>query len=278
MSDTRLPATLPFVVGPRDATVNGDRPGRPTPVRIGAWTTYRCLLRWTLGQIGAMLPLIVVVQALLAAGIIIGFGFLIPDIDATTAAFLSSGAPTVLLMVMGLVIVPQGVAQARANGTFTYLRALPVPRPLLLLADLTVWLAIALPSIAVAVVVSQLRYGLTYSFDWPLLLGASVLIAVAATSVGYAIAVSLPPMLAQLISQVLVFFVMLFSPVTFPAAQLPLWFQQLHDVLPIRPAADLLRAGLLSASYDASLRDLVVLAAWCVVGLAVSIRALVRRG
>ncbi len=46
----------------------------PSPVHIGTWTSYRCLLRWTLAQIGAMLPLIVVVQALLAAGIIIGFG------------------------------------------------------------------------------------------------------------------------------------------------------------------------------------------------------------
>src|SRR6056297_2173379 len=148
----------------------------PTPVRIGTFMSYRCLLRWTLAQIGAMLPLIVVVQSLLAAGIIIGFGYLIPDIDTATAAFLSSGAPTVLLMVMGLVIVPQGVAQARTNGTFAYLRALPVPRPLLLLAELTVWLLIALPSIAVAVAVSQLRYDLSYSFDWPLLIGAALLI------------------------------------------------------------------------------------------------------
>lgn len=249
----------------------------PTPVRIGTWTSYRCLLRWTLAQIGAMLPLIVVVQALLAAGIIIGFGYLIPDIDTATAAFLSTGAPTVLLMVMGLVIVPQGVAQARANGTFAYLRALPVPRPLLLLAELTVWLLIALPSIAVAVVVSQLHYDLTYSFDWPVLIGAALLIAVVATSVGYAIAVSLPPLLAQLVSQVLVFFVMLFSPVTFPAAQLPAWFQQLHDLLPIRPAADLLRSGLLASTYDASLADLAVLLLWCAFGLAISVRALVRR-
>ncbi len=249
----------------------------PTPVRIGTWTSYRCLLRWTLAQIGAMLPLIVVVQALLAAGIIVGFGYLIPDIDRTTAAFLSSGAPTVLLMVMGLVIVPQGVAQARTNGTFAYLRALPVPRPLLLLAELTVWLLIALPSIAAAVVVSQLRYGLSYSFDWPVLISAALLIAVVATSVGYAIAVSLPPLLAQLVSQVLVFFVLLFSPVTFPATQLPAWFQQLHHLLPIRPAADLLRSGLLSTTYGAAVTDLAVLLVWCAFGLAISIRALVRR-
>lgn len=267
MSDTAYRLAGPVAAAP---TV-------PTPVRIGTWTSYRVLLRWTLAQIGAMLPLIVVIQSLLAAGIIIGFGFLIPDLETSTAAFLSTGAPTVLLMVLGLVIVPQGVAQARSNGTFAYLRALPIPRPLLLLAELTVWLLIALPSIAAAVVVSQLRYDLVYQIDWLVLPGASVLIAVVATSVGYALAVSLPPLLAQLVSQMLVFFVMMFSPVTFPASQLPEWFQRVHDVLPIRPAADLLRAGLLSGTYDASLRDLVVLLVWCAFGLAVSVRALVKR-
>ncbi|MTV24975.1 ABC transporter permease [Nitriliruptoraceae bacterium ZYF776] len=263
MSETTLPAS--------------SVPTLPTPAAVGWTTTYRTLLRWTLAQIGPMLPLVVVVQALLAAGVTIGFGFLIPDIDTETARFLSTGTPAVLLMVVGLVIVPQGVAQARANGTFTYLRALPVPRPLLLVADLTVWLLVALPSIAVAVVVAQLRYGLTFAFDWPLLVAASVLVAITATAVGYAIAVSLPPLLAQLVSQVLVFFVMLFSPITFPASQLPGWFQTVHDVLPVRPAADLLRAGLASGTYPASGRDLAVLLVWAVLGVAVSVRALVRR-
>lgn len=249
----------------------------PTPARIGLWTSFGTLLRWQLAQIGAMLPLVIVVQVLLAAGVIVGFGFLIPGIDTATARFLSTGAPTVLLMVMGLVMVPQGVAQARTSGTFAYLRALPVPRPLLLLTDLTVWLLIALPSVAAAVLVAQLRYGLTYAFDWPLLIAASMLVAVMATAVGYALAVSLPPLLAQLLSQVLVFFVLLFSPITFPASQLPAWFQTVHDVLPVRPAADLLRAGLASDVYAASTQDLLVLVVWCVAGLAITTRALVRR-
>lgn len=247
------------------------------PPRTGLWTTYGTLLRWTLAQIGAMLPLIIVVQALLAAGVIIGFGFLIPDIDDAAARFLSTGAPTVLLMVIGLVMVPQGVAQSRTNGTFTYLRTLPVPRPLLLLSELTVWMLVALPSILVAVVVAWLRYDFAYSFDWPLLVAASVLIAVMAAAVGYAIAVLLPPLLAQLVTQVLVFFVMLFSPITFPATQLPGWFQTVHDVLPFRPSADLLRAGLVSQNYGASWRDFAVLLAWCALGLVISVRALVRR-
>lgn len=248
------------------------------PPRAGFWVGYTTLLRWTMAQTGSMLPFVIVVQAVLAAGIIIGFGLLIPDIDTASAQFLSTGAPTVILMIVGLVMVATGVAQARTSGTFTYLRTLPVPRPLVLAADLTVWLAVMLPSVAVAVLVAQLRYGFSYSFDWPLLVTASVLTALTASAIGYAIAVTLPPPLTQLVTQVLVFFVMLFSPVTFPANRLPGWFQAVHDVLPFRPAADLIRSGLLSDTYPMSARDLVVLLVWCALALVVSIRAMVRRG
>ncbi|MGW0521869.1 ABC transporter permease [Crossiella sp. NPDC003009] len=248
------------------------------PPRAGLATTTWTLLRWTMAQTGSMLPLFVVVQAAIAAAVIIGFGFLIPDINTRTAELLSTGAPTVLIMVIGLVLCPWGVAGARTSGTFTYQRALPVPRPLLLAADLVVWLVIALPGIPVTVLVARLRYGLDYSIDWPLLVGAAVLSTVMAVSVGYAFAVLLSPVLSQLVSQVLVFFVMLFSPITFPSGQLPGWFQAVHDVLPFRPAADLLRAGLLSDRFGASAQDLVVLLVWCLLGLAISVRALIRRG
>ncbi|WP_324649842.1 ABC transporter permease [Georgenia sp. H159] len=252
-------------------------PTRPAPVQVSLWTSFVTLLRWQVAQIGALLPLVVVIQALLAAGIIIGFGFIIPDIDPGTALFLSTGAPTVLLLTIGLVIVPQGVARARTDGTFNYMRSLPLARPLLLAADMTVWLLIALPSVAVGVVVAWLRYDLTLSFDWPVLVAASLLVTLMATAVGYAIAVSMQPMLAQLLTQVLVFFVLLFSPITFPGTQLPGWFQSVHDVLPARPGADLLRAGLASDAFTASGRDLLVLAVWCVLGITVTLRALVRR-
>lgn len=249
----------------------------PAPSATGAGTVYLTLLRWTLSQIGALMPLIVVVQALLAAGIIVGFGFLIPDIAPETALFLSTGAPTVLLLTLGFVMVPQGVSRARMDGTFHYMRSIPVHRPLLLAADLTVWLLVAIPSVLVAVLVALWRYDITLSLDWPVLLSATLLVTVTATAVGYAIAVTLPPMLAQLITQVLVFFVLLFSPITFPVEQLPEWFRAVHAVLPIQPGADLVRAGLASDVFSAGWRDLLVLLAWCLGGLVVSLRALVRR-
>ncbi|MBB6170503.1 ABC-2 type transport system permease protein [Nocardiopsis mwathae] len=251
------------------------RPG--VPDRAARGTTVWILLRWTMAQTGAMLPLFLVVQAAIAGAVVIGFGLLIPDIDTPTAELLSTGAPTILILVIGLVLCPWGVAGARTSGTLTYQRALPVPRPLLLVSDLVVWVVIALPSIPVTVLVAHLRYGIDYSFDWPLLAGVFVLATVMAVSVGYAIAVLLPPMMSQLVSQVMVFFVMLFSPITFPKDQLPDWFQAVHNVLPFQAAADLLRAGLLSDRFEVSGKALAVLAVWCLVGLAVSVRSIIRR-
>lgn len=264
------PAATPLPAPPRAATPLA-------PVRTGTLTGFLALMRWSLASTGAMLPLIVVIQAMLAAGIILGFGFVIGDITPQAALFLSTGAPTILLLTIGLVIVPQGVSRARASGAFDYQRALPVARPLLMIVDLVVWALIALPGVAVGLLVARLRFDLSFSFDWPLLVLASLLVTTMATAVGYAIAVSMPPMPAQMLSQVLVFFVLLFSPITFPLEQLPQWFQMLHDVLPIRPAADLLRAGIASESFTAELRDLLVLVAWTALGLVVTARALMRR-
>jgi ABC-2 type transport system permease protein len=244
----------------------------------GPLAAFVLLVRWQLASLGTtMLPVIVVVQALLAIGIVIGFGLLIPAMDPATALFLSTGAPTVLLMTVGLVIVPQAVSTAKANGTFAYVRSLPVARSLLLLSELTVWAAVALPGIAGAVLAASWHYDLTFRFDWPLLVAASVLIVVTATAVGYAIAVALPQALAMVMSQILVFFVLLFSPITFPASQLPAWFQSVHTYLPMQAAGDAMRAGLASGAYSIQGRDLLVLALWCVAGVAISLRALTRR-
>ena len=247
------------------------------PVQVGVGTSFLTLARWSLASIGAMLPLIVVIQCALAAGIVIGFGFLNPDITPESALFLSSGAPTILLLTVGLVIVPQGVSRARASGELDYQRALPVSRPLLLLVDLIVWGLIALPGVAIGLVIAWFRYDVVFTFDWPLLILVSVLVTSMATAIGYAIAVTLPAMLAQLVSQVLVFFVLLFSPITFPSSRLPEWFEALHSVLPIQPAADLMRSGIAAQAFPADGRDLVVLAGWTAFGLVVTFLALVRR-
>lgn len=250
---------------------------RAVPAAAPRRVVFLLLLRWSLAQTGAMLPVIVIVQSILAMGVVVGFGLLIPNLDQTTAAYLATGAPTVLILAVGLVMVPQAVSSARLRGTYTYQRALPVPRLLLLAADLTMWLFVAIPSIVVAVLMGTLWYGFPLSIDWPVLVGAALLTVLTASAVGFAIAVTLPPLLAQVSTQVVLFFVMLFSPVTFPPERLPEWFQSLHQVLPIQPTADAIRAGLLSDSYDVGLAQFALLALWGLAGLTVTAAVITRR-
>ena len=76
---------------------------------------YGLLLWWQFLRFRSQLVLIIVVQVLLALGIVYGLAFLFPRIDPTTALFLATGAPTLTLLIMGLTVVPQEVTQAKVT-------------------------------------------------------------------------------------------------------------------------------------------------------------------
>lgn len=75
----------------------------------------------------------------------LGFAFLLPSIDPVTAVYLSTGTPTLELITIGMALAPNLVAESKAEGTFEYNRALPVPRTAVIAADVTIWPAIGLP-------------------------------------------------------------------------------------------------------------------------------------
>lgn len=106
---------------------------------------------------------------------------------------------------------------------------------------------------------------------------AALVVPLTSACVGYAIACLMPPQVAQLLSQVLVFVVLLFSPVSFPASRLPGWLATAHDRLPVQPMADAMRASLVSDVFTMPGRSVAVLAAWCVTSVAAASWALRRR-
>lgn len=238
--------------------------------------SYLLLLRWNALSQRVMLPLMLVVQALLAVGIVVGFAFLVPDLDDSTALHLATGAPTVGLLTVGLVLAPQAVARAKTEGTFEYMRAFPVPRLAHLLADLTVWLGTALPGLALAQAVAVWRFDLDYDVS-PLIVLAVLLVALTATAVGYGIAYVTPPTATTLITQVVVFAVLLFSPVTFPAERLPDWLAAAHEVLPVASMAEILRTTLVTPPEGLPATPFLVVAAWGAAGFAVTYSVMVRR-
>ena len=89
---------------------------------MSALRSYSLLVRWQALRMKGFLPLAIVVQALFALGIVLGYPLLFPSLDSGTILYLATGAPAITLITMGLVAVPQVVAQARTEGTLDYMR------------------------------------------------------------------------------------------------------------------------------------------------------------
>jgi ABC-2 type transport system permease protein len=237
---------------------------------------YQLLIRWQLLRNKSLLPVLIVVQALLSLGIVVGYPLLFPELDETTMLYLATGAPTIALIVMGLVVVPQSVSLAKTEGTYDYMRTLPVARLVYLLADMTVWTIVVVPGVLAAVAIAALRFSLALDPSW-LVIPAFVLVGLTATAVGYAIASLLPPTLSQLIAQVLVLFILMFSPLNFPPERLPDWLAFIHQFLPIQAMGEVVRGALAGGVYQADLADYLLLGGWCVGGFIATYVVLERR-
>jgi ABC-2 type transport system permease protein len=244
---------------------------------VRALRDYALLVQWQARRVSWLLPLVIGVQTVLAVGIIVGFGFLLPEVDPATALFLTTGAPTLLLLVIGLVLVPQMVSEAKTQGTYGWMRALPVPRLAFLAADATVWFAAMLPGLVASLLVARWHYDITLSIS-PLAAVAILLVGLTATGIGYAIASFVPPMVTLTLTNLLLFGALMFSPINFPADRLPPWLQNVHEILPITSMAEVMRGTLASDTFSVGTTPFLVLAAWCAAAFAASYAALNRRG
>lgn len=234
------------------------------------------LLQWQFRRQAQYLPPLVVVQVFMAIATIIGYGLLIGHPTDEVALFLATGAPTITLITVGLVMTPQQLSQARTEGSLDWMRTLPVPRASFLVADLLLWTLLALPGMVLGVVAGAVRFDVHLSVA-PWLVPATILVSLTSAAVGYAMASLLPPAVAMLLTQVLVFVVLLFSPVSYPADRMPSWLQTAHEWLPIEPMAQLVRAGLAQDAFSMPGRSLVVLVVWCVAAVTGASLALRRR-
>jgi ABC-2 type transport system permease protein len=240
--------------------------------------SYTLLLRWQGLKFKTILPFVIIAQFFTGIGTVLGLGYMMPGIDSQTAMFLVTGGPTLSLITLGLVLVPQMVAQAKSGGMLDYMRSFPVPRMAYLAADLTIWLLATLPGVILALVVGSLRYDFALQFS-PLIVPAFTLVVLMATSVGYAIAILAPKAeLVSVLTNLIIFSLFLFSPINFPVERLPNWLATIHRFLPVKYAADAVRGALVPGYSDGLGLALVVLSAWCLLGLGINYFASTRRG
>jgi ABC-2 type transport system permease protein len=227
--------------------------------------SYGLMVKWVFLSSRPWLSLNLVVQMCIAVAFVFGMSYFYPTITPSVAKYLTTGAPTLILITVGLVMVPQIIASARLEGTFDYIWSLPVPRMVYIAADATNMFASMLPGIVLAVIFGAIHFDFNLSIS-PLVIPAVILIASSATFLGYSMAFAVPkPMMVNVLTQIIIFIVMMFSPVMYPVSQLPGWLQAIHKVLPIQYMADLTRGTLTDLPVNLGLAFAVV-GAWFVAG------------
>ena len=227
--------------------------------------SYGLMLKWVYLSNRPWLMLNLAVQLGIAVAFIFGIGYFYPEITTNIGKYLTTGSPTIVLLTVGLVMVPQIIASMRSEGTFDYVWSLPVPRMAHIAADATNTFATMLPGIILSIILGKFHFGFDLQVSW-LVIPAILLIASTATFAGYSLAFAVPkPMMVNVITQLMIFFVMMFSPVMFPAEQLPGWLQAFHKVLPIQYMADLMRGTLTDIPVKLGLAFSMV-GAWFVAG------------
>jgi ABC-2 type transport system permease protein len=156
------------------------------------------MCKWVFLSSRTWLALNLVVQICIAVAFVFGMSYFYPSITVSIAKYLTTGAPTLILMTVGMVVVPQIVANARLEGTFDYIWSLPVPRMVHIAADATNMFASMLPGIVLAVLFGALHFDFHLSIS-PLVVPAVIMIAGCGTFLGYSMAFAVPkPMMADL--------------------------------------------------------------------------------
>jgi ABC-2 type transport system permease protein len=235
------------------------------------------MLRFEYGKVRQWALMLVVIQTMMGAGMALLYGFFYPHVTPVRALYITTGAPTLALVPVGFVMVPGSIGLEKLSGTFDYMWSLPAPRSAQATATFLLYSVLALPGTALALLVATWRYGVNLSPS-PLLVPATVLCSLMAVSVGYGMALAIAnEMVANLIVNALVFVVLLFSPIVYPASQLPGWLYAAHRALPFYNMAVAIRAGLTTGVVSHVATSFLVLLLWSLAGCGVTAWVVGRR-
>ena len=228
------------------------------------WESLIAMMRFDLASLRETLAMVAVLQLLMGAGMAIIYGFYFEDIPQVAATFIVTGTPTLAIVPVGMALVPGVVMQHKFDDTYDFLWSLPVPRLIIAASNFVLFTGLALPGVAASLLVAVWRYDIDLTLSWSVI-PAVLLAALMANSVGFGFAHAIPePRLTNLIVNMVIFLVLLFSPVAFPIANFPDWFASIHRVLPFFHMANVIRGGLTVGLVDGLATSYVVLTLWMV--------------
>ena len=223
-------------------------------------TQFFYLLRWNYLRQKNLFILFTLAQVLLSVSLLFGYPLIIGKLDTTTAYYLASGSVLIGVISIGCTISSPVIANAKSEGHVDYIRALPIPRILISLADLCIRLIAILPGVFFSFLLGCLRFSVQLNLS---ILSVFVMLLICLTmiSLGFSIAYIFPQNIVTLMSQLILMIGLMFSPIMYPAGRLPDWLDQLYFLLPFVPSANLLRASFYRHG-TVSLVDIGVLIFW----------------
>jgi ABC-2 type transport system permease protein len=165
----------------------------------------------------------------------------------------------------------------KKGRSFERLLLAPIPLEMLMLAKTTGAILFgvinAFVPVLIAAFVADIR-----GIAWGTVVPAVFLIAVSSTFLGLFIAVSVSEVFeAQTFSNFIRFPMIFLCGLFFPVERLPVWLRPLSHVLPLTYGADLLHGAIRDAGRMSPVLDFGVLAAFCAVLFAASLRNIRRR-
>jgi ABC-2 type transport system permease protein len=239
---------------------------------------YRDLVSIQLRSMRDDTIMIVVIHIALSLGLVVGMGYLVPDISDTTALFLITGTATQAFVTTGLVMLPQMMSESKRDGRLEYFLTMPISREAYLLSQVTVVAITSFPGAFFALGFGAWHYDIGLSVE-PAFLAVMLLTVMSLAGIGVAMAMfSSGPQVTNAVTQLIIFYVLFFSPVIFPATQLPEALQHISKLAPPTYAADGVRATLTDLPNTHLARDLGMMAAFATGSISLSAFAIRRRG
>lgn len=234
-------------------------------IRSGAgywWSSFRNMLRFEFARARTYLVLALIIQIFMGGGMAFMYGFYFGDVPETVKTFIVTGIPALALIPVGFVLVPASIMTHKLRDTYDFAWSLPVPRMASAAATFVLYTSLAIPGTLVSLLIAHLKYSVPLDVSWSIV-PAVLLTSLMATSVGYAFAVAIPdPRMTNLITNMVIFLVLLFSPIVVQINQFPEWWAAVHRVLPFYHMANVIRAALSSGLVDDLARSWLILGVW----------------
>ncbi|MFP3914316.1 MAG: ABC transporter permease [Actinomycetota bacterium] len=235
------------------------------------------MLRWVLAQHRILFWMVLFSQVLMGIGAAFMYRLYLGQLDPLVAAYLVSGIPALSIIPVGFVMVPIQVIGEKSRGSHEFTWSLPVPRLAPVAAVFTVYATVAIPVAALSTALAAWQFGASLQ-PTLLALPAALLVSLMATSVGYGLAMAIPePRITNLILNVVIFVVLLFSPIVIPIERFPDWAATVHRVLPFFHMSNLVRGTVTQGLAVELWASAGVLLAWTTAGWAAVVRVVTRR-